>query len=151
VTKALAGFTRRWSAFPRERVPVVNMPLRMPNAGHQVSYEPFPDDSLPACQHRASDLPSWSCEFDSRHPLQIITPTDTWAGGRPTQCDPRLHRQRISAASRADRHGSQTELAGQVEQILASTRTLMSVAANPASMSLPGARVLAEFGDDPGR
>ena len=27
---------------------------------------------MSACRRNDHDLPSWSCEFDSRHPLQII-------------------------------------------------------------------------------
>jgi hypothetical protein len=29
----------------------------------------------PACPHSGRDLPSWPCEFDSRHPLHIIAPS----------------------------------------------------------------------------
>jgi hypothetical protein len=36
------------------------------------------DGSVRACRHNGRDLPSWSCEFDSRHPLQIITPSWRW-------------------------------------------------------------------------
>ena len=30
---------------------------------------------MPACRRNGRDLPSWPCEFDSRHPLQIIAPS----------------------------------------------------------------------------
>jgi hypothetical protein len=33
------------------------------------------DDSVYACGRSDRNLPSWSCEFDSRHPLQSIGPS----------------------------------------------------------------------------
>jgi hypothetical protein len=50
------------------------------------------NDSVAAWRRNGRDLPSWPCEFDSRHPLQIIAPsqltfsvaqtirTSTWQG-----------------------------------------------------------------------
>ena len=40
---------------------------RMP--GIQGQLRAVPDDSSPACRRSGRDLPSWSCEFDSCHPL----------------------------------------------------------------------------------
>jgi hypothetical protein len=48
-----------------------------PLAGHYARRMPViqgqlravPDESSPACRRSGRDLPSWSCEFDSRHPL----------------------------------------------------------------------------------
>ena len=53
----------------------INGALRTANAshrgsaasGHQMTH-------CPACPHSGRDLPSWPCEFDSRHPLHIIAP-----------------------------------------------------------------------------
>jgi len=33
------------------------------------------DGTVRAWRHNGRDLPSWSCEFDSRHPLHIIVPS----------------------------------------------------------------------------
>jgi hypothetical protein len=35
----------------------------------QGQLEAHADDSVPAREHRGRELPSWSCEFDSRHSL----------------------------------------------------------------------------------
>ncbi len=52
-----------------------NGPLRTASAGHPGSATTHTDDSAPACGHNGRDLPSWSCEFDSRHPLRCKTPS----------------------------------------------------------------------------
>jgi hypothetical protein len=49
--------------YPR-RMPVIQGQLRA-----------VPDDSSPACRRSGRDLPSWPCEFDSRHPLHNKTPS----------------------------------------------------------------------------
>jgi hypothetical protein len=54
-----------------------------PLAGHYARRMPViqgqlravPDDSSPACRRSGRDLPSWPCEFDSRHPLHMIAPS----------------------------------------------------------------------------
>jgi hypothetical protein len=33
------------------------------------------DGSVRACRHNGRDLPSWPCEFDSRHPLHSVCPS----------------------------------------------------------------------------
>jgi hypothetical protein len=41
----------------------------------QGQLEAHPDDSVPAREHSGRDLPSWPCEFDSRHPLHDRSPS----------------------------------------------------------------------------